>query len=65
MIVTRPRQGSRAKINLIRDMAKTMTFTEALAVSGIARTRLLQLLKAHLITFQSASSAASNRETGL
>lgn len=46
-----PKPGSHAEINLVRELAKTHTFTEAVETSGIKRPRLLQLSKAHLITF--------------
>ncbi|WP_460420786.1 hypothetical protein [Pseudomonas sp. ZL2] len=51
-----PKPGSRAEINLVRDLAKTHTFTEAVEASGIERARLLQLSKAHLITFLVSST---------
>ncbi|WP_327440247.1 hypothetical protein [Pseudomonas donghuensis] len=51
-----PKPGSRAEINLVRDLAKTHTFTEAVKASGIERARLLQLSKAHLITFLVSST---------
>lgn len=51
-----PKPGSRAEINLVRNLAKTHTFTEAVEVSGIERARLLQLSKAHLITFLVSST---------
>lgn len=52
----RPKPGSRSELILIRELAKTHTFTEAVAASGIERPRLLQLSKAHLITFQVSSA---------
>lgn len=51
-----PKPGSRAEINLVRELAKTHTFTEAVEASGIKRPRLLQLSKAHLITFLVSST---------
>lgn len=64
-----PKPGSRAEINLVRDLAKTHTFTEAIEASGIERARLLQLSKAHLITFlvssterRARTAAKKNRE---
>ncbi|WP_433886652.1 hypothetical protein [Pseudomonas vranovensis] len=51
-----PKPGSRAEINLVRDLAKAHTFTEAVEASGIERARLLQLSKAHLITFLVSST---------
>ncbi|MHC2148312.1 hypothetical protein [Pseudomonas sp. 210_17 TE3656] len=56
-----PKPGSRAEITLARNLAKTHTFTEAVEASGIERTRLLQLSKAHLITFQVSSTERRKR----
>ncbi|MNJ25804.1 hypothetical protein D3C77_202610 [compost metagenome] len=65
-----PKPGSRAEINLVRNLAKTHTFTEAVEASGIERARLLQLSKAHLITFlvssterRARTAAKKKRET--
>ncbi|MEE1866902.1 hypothetical protein [Pseudomonas auratipiscis] len=51
-----PKPGSRTEINLVRELAKTHTFTEAVEASGIKRPRLLQLSKAHMITFLVSST---------
>ncbi|MDD1977151.1 hypothetical protein [Pseudomonas tussilaginis] len=51
-----PKPGSGAEIDLVRTLAKTHTFTEAVKASGIERPRLLQLSKAHLITFLVSST---------
>jgi len=51
-----PKPGSRAEIDLVRNLAKTHTFTEAVEASGIERARLLRLSKAHLITFLVSST---------
>ncbi|MDH0640652.1 hypothetical protein N5D52_27385 [Pseudomonas sp. GD03860] len=57
-----PKPGSSAELNLIRTMAKTMSFSEASKASGIPRSRLVQLTKAHLIRFQVSSTERRARD---
>lgn len=56
-----PKPGSRAELDLIRTLAKTMSFSEAVEASGIQRARLIQLSKAHLIRFQVSSTERRKR----
>ncbi|MEG0967163.1 MAG: hypothetical protein RSG92_17510 [Pseudomonas sp.] len=58
---TTPKPGISAELNLIRNMAKTMSFSEAVEASGITRARLIQLSKAHLIRFQVSSTERRKR----
>lgn len=58
---TTPKPGSSAELNLIRNMAKTMSFSEAVEASGITRARLIQLSKANLIRFQVSSTERRKR----
>lgn len=59
---TTPKPGSRAELSLVRELAKSLSFGEAIEASGIPRPRLLQLSKAHLITFQASSTERRARD---